>query len=115
MSLKLRVGARLRDIRNERGLTQERLAELIDRSVDAVSAIERGRALPSFETLEKLADRLEVPIRDFFDVEQDATDERAKLLARLVISARSLDDEGLRLATELVAVLTKGRLRQAET
>lgn len=107
MSLKLRVGTRLRKIRKSQGLTQERLAELTDRSVDAVSALERGRALPSFETLEKLAEALSVPIHYFFvDVEEDSS-ERAELLARLLVTARSLNDEGLQLVVELAEVIAR--------
>lgn len=107
MSLKLRVGTRLRKIRKFHGLTQERLAELADLSVDAVSALERGRALPSFETLEKLAAALGVPIHHFFvDVEEDGS-ERAELLSRLLLTAQSLSDEGLQLVVELTEVVAR--------
>lgn len=109
MSLKLRVGGRLREIRKSRGLTQERLAERIDRSVDAVSALERGLALPSFETLEKLADALNVPVRDFFDVEEDVSEVRVRMLTRLMMHARALSDTDLELAVEQVALLARRR------
>lgn len=109
MSLKLRVGGRLREIRKARGLTQERLAERIERSVDAVSALERGLALPSFETLEKLADVLDVPIRDFFDVEEGASEARVRMLTRLMMHARALSDADLEIAVEQVALLARRR------
>lgn len=109
MSLKLRVGGRLREIRKSRGLTQERLAERIERSVDAVSALERGLALPSFETLEKLADALDVPVRDFFDVEEDASEVRVQMLTRLMMHARALSDADLEIAVEQVALLARRR------
>ena len=41
-------------------MTQQRFAELLDISVDFLSLIERGRNVPSFETLEKMAKRLRV-------------------------------------------------------
>lgn len=107
MSLKLRVGGRLREIRKSRGLTQERLAERIERSVDAVSALERGLALPSFETLEKLADVLDVPVRDFFDLEDEVSEARAKMLSSLVLHARALSDEDLEIALDQIAALAR--------
>ncbi|WP_340647024.1 helix-turn-helix transcriptional regulator [Phenylobacterium sp.] len=107
MSLKLRVGGRLREIRKSRGLTQERLAERIERSVDAVSALERGLALPSFETLEKLAEALDVPIRDFFDLEDGASEHRTHMLTRLLMNARALGDADLEIAVEQVALLAR--------
>lgn len=107
MSLKLRVGGRLREIRKFRGLTQEGLAERIERSVDAVSALERGLALPSFETLEKLAAALDVPVRDFFDVEVGSSDARMLLLTRLMMQARTLSDADLEIALDQIAALAR--------
>ncbi|MDP8980051.1 MAG: helix-turn-helix transcriptional regulator [Acidobacteriota bacterium] len=45
-------GIRLRAIRQERKLPQDRFAELVGISVDFLSLIERGINAPSFETLE---------------------------------------------------------------
>ena len=47
-------------------MTQERLAETLDISVDFLSLVERGISAPSFETLEKIAKRLRLPIADLF-------------------------------------------------
>jgi transcriptional regulator with XRE-family HTH domain len=59
------------------------LAEKVERTVDAISQLERGRSLPSFETLERLALALDVPIRDFFDVGKgdDGSMQRTRLIA----------------------------------
>jgi transcriptional regulator with XRE-family HTH domain len=66
-SLRKNFGGRLRAIRLERGLPQERFAELLGISVDFLSLIERGRNAPSFETLERMGRRLRVPVKDLFD------------------------------------------------
>ena len=50
----------------ERSMTQERLAADLDLSVDFLSLMERGCNAPSFETLEKLAVALEVPVWQLF-------------------------------------------------
>ena len=57
---------RLRQIRLEPGMSQERFAEVVDISVDFLSLIERGKNAPSFETLEKLARRLRLPVAYLF-------------------------------------------------
>ncbi len=65
-SLRARFGKRLRYIRRQQDITQERLAETIGISVEFVSNMERGISAPSFETLEKLADALHTPVYEFF-------------------------------------------------
>lgn len=60
-------GHRLRSIRHERRLPQERFAELVGISVDFLSLIERGINAPSFETLEQMAKKLRVPVKALFD------------------------------------------------
>jgi transcriptional regulator with XRE-family HTH domain len=52
-------------------MTQERFAEALDLSVDFLSLIERGRNAPSFETLDKIAKRLRMPVSDLFTFERN--------------------------------------------
>jgi transcriptional regulator with XRE-family HTH domain len=65
-TLRKRFGARLRQIRAQRRMTQEQFAETLDISVDFLSLIERGRNAPSFETLDKIAKRLRLSVADLF-------------------------------------------------
>jgi transcriptional regulator with XRE-family HTH domain len=58
---------RLRDLRLQRKLTQEQFAELLGISVDFLSLIERGINAPSFETIEQIASRLQVPVSKLFE------------------------------------------------
>jgi transcriptional regulator with XRE-family HTH domain len=64
--LRQQFGARLHALRLERRLTQEQFAELLGISVDFLSLIERGINAPSFEKLEQIADRLDVPVLELF-------------------------------------------------
>ncbi len=66
-TLRQKFGQRILGIRRQRGMTQERFAELLDISVDFLSLIERGINAPSFETLEKMGKRLKMEPRDLFD------------------------------------------------
>jgi len=65
-TLRKKFGARLRQIRAQRRMTQEQFAETLEISVDFLSLIERGRNAPSFETLDKIAKRLRLSVADLF-------------------------------------------------
>lgn len=67
--LTMDVGARLRQLRTERGKSMRALARLSGLSTNALSMIERGRTSPSVSTLVKLAEALDVPITAFFRLE----------------------------------------------
>ncbi|MEO1009596.1 MAG: helix-turn-helix transcriptional regulator [Planctomycetota bacterium] len=53
-------GERIREVRTERGLSQEKLAELAGLHRTAVSFIERAERSSTLETIEKLARALRV-------------------------------------------------------
>ncbi len=65
-TLRKRFGQRLREIRATQRMTQEEFAELVGMSVDFLSLIERGRNAPSFETLDRIAKKLKLPVADLF-------------------------------------------------
>ncbi len=61
----VRIGEKLKHLRNSRGLTQRELAEgIVSRNM--LSMIESGNALPSIETLLLISDALDVPAGYFF-------------------------------------------------
>lgn len=84
----LRVGARLRALREEQGLTLRGLADACGLSVNAISLIERGETSPTVSTLQRLAAALKVPITGFF---QEST-RRTAMLVRHSKGLRSLAD-----------------------
>jgi transcriptional regulator with XRE-family HTH domain len=109
MSLQHRFAARVKQIRRARGLTQQQLAEKIGRSTNAISSLERGVSLPNFETLERLAEELNAPVRDFFDTDAAAKSDpkREALVAALKMSASYLSIDDLSLAVSIVDLMTK--------
>jgi transcriptional regulator with XRE-family HTH domain len=58
------LGAKVRSLRRERGLTQESLAESLDLSIAYVSLIERGGRNPPYTTVVAIARALGVSPRD---------------------------------------------------
>lgn len=68
-TLRKKFGQRLRAIRAQRRKTQEEFAEMLGISVDFLSLVERGRNAPSFETIERMAKRLRIPVTELFTFE----------------------------------------------
>ncbi len=60
------IATRIRDMREQRNLSQRALAEAGGVSAAALSQIEAGQTSPSVATLEKLADGMGVSIATFF-------------------------------------------------
>ena len=60
------LAIRLKQIRKSRGLTQEKLAELIGRDTKHISKLEIAGSYPSIETLERAA-ALNVELKDIFN------------------------------------------------
>lgn len=66
MNLEQIVVANIRRIRKERGMTQEKLAELCNTSVSYIGLLEIGRNVPKLSTIEKIADALGVDYVELF-------------------------------------------------
>ena len=66
MDIKKQLGKRIQLIRKSKCFTQEKLAELIGIEPPSLSYIETGKFWPSVETLQKLAEVLEVDVWEFY-------------------------------------------------
>jgi transcriptional regulator with XRE-family HTH domain len=97
----LPVGTLLREWRLRRRLSQLDLAGDADISTRHLSFVETGRSLPSREMLLRLAERLEVPLR-----------ERNRLLTAAgyapMFGERRLDDPALAAARQAIELVLKG-------
>lgn len=67
MENKKLLGKRIKELRKQSVLTQEKLAELIGIETSSLSGIESGRHFPSLPTLEKIATQLNVDLKTLFD------------------------------------------------
>jgi transcriptional regulator with XRE-family HTH domain len=64
---------RLRELREERGLTQEQAAELMGVHPKSMPRIEGGTANPTVATLVAASVAYKVPLRDLFSEEEEGT------------------------------------------
>lgn len=60
------IGARLRELRKDRGLSIQQLGDRVSLSIGMISQIERGISAPSLRSLRLLAEALKVPVSWFF-------------------------------------------------
>src|SRR5262245_27349728 len=107
-SLQKLIGLRVQAARKRKGLTQEQLAEKIDRTVESVSNVERARTLPTLDTLIRIAKALDLPLTEFFDRSDFAPRaqiKRVEMELRLREMVRALPDRELAIALDQVKAL----------
>ena len=86
--LKEKFGMRIKEIRRSKNMTQERLAEIIGIDTPNLSNIERGKRFVTSETLEKIANALEVQEKELFDFNHlETRDEIIKQINRFINNA----------------------------
>ena len=66
-TIRKKFGVHLFQLRNEAGMTQAKLAEKTNLSVDSISRIERGERAPSLESIEKISNALKVKPAELFN------------------------------------------------
>ena len=65
-NIKVLLGKKIKELRKNRGLTQEKLAELAGIEIPSLSNIENGKNYPNHETLEKIALALQIKPYELF-------------------------------------------------
>lgn len=64
--LQLHIGRKIREIRKNKNISQMDVAYKIDMSMNTISYIELGKIAPKIDTLNKIANVLNVEISEFF-------------------------------------------------
>lgn len=60
------LGNKIQFLRKKRGLTQEKLAEMVDMQSNSISFVERGKTFLTVENVEKMAKALNVHPSEFY-------------------------------------------------
>lgn len=101
-NINILLGAKIKSLRQTRGLTQADLAEKINTSLKHFGELERGKGNPSLKTLKSIAQILDVEICElFYFGHLDACDQITKseqtLLDELIARAKTSRPEVIRL------------------
>ncbi len=70
MSFDVDVGARLKEVRTKRGLSQRELAKRASVTNSTISLIEQNRVSPSVASLKKVLDGLPMSMEEFFSIDE---------------------------------------------
>ena len=71
MQLKKELGKNIQKFRKLNKITQEKLAEKINVEINSISSIETGKYFPSPDNIVKIAEALNVSIKDLFNFKED--------------------------------------------
>ena len=72
-SCKKMLGKRIKELRKSKGLTQERLAELVGFEPNHMTKIEAGIHFPHPDKIDNLAEIFNIPIKELFNFEHKNT------------------------------------------
>ena len=68
-SIPIKIGERVRFLRKQKGLTQTELAELVGKDRQYLYKIEKAVVTPNVVTISALAIAMEIPLKEFFNIE----------------------------------------------
>lgn len=100
------IGKKIRQIRIEKGFSQEELSEKIDISPRHMCTIENGNSFPSIETFIKIAEILDININEFFNITAETNDNLRKEIYNLIQTSTVQE---LHLIKEIIFAIQKNR------
>ncbi len=72
--LRQQFAKRLKELRQQKGMTQEELAKTADLSVSFIRSLEQATHAPSFDSIEKLCEALKIQPKNLFEFIEDNND-----------------------------------------
>ena len=88
-----KIGAILRQLRKEKGLSQEKLAEIFNVSSRSVSRWENGNTMPDISIIIELADFYDIDIRELLNGERKSEDMNKDMKETLTMVAEYTDKQ----------------------
>lgn len=86
------IGKRIKKIRESRGIKQCSLAEKLNMEPSNLTRIESGYQFPKEENLQKIAENLDVKVKDLFDFPENLTKDEMLDEISLLISKFNIED-----------------------
>ena len=103
MGIKDLLGKRIKELRKERGLTQEEFSELINISQRTLSGIESGKNFLTSQTLDKILEIFKIAPDDIFKLKSlRASDELKK---EIIATVKTLSDDKVRVVYSVIESL----------
>lgn len=96
------LGKQLKQIRLSRGISQEKLSELVFLSPRQMSIIETGNSYPSLDTFIRIAEVLEFDINEFFNIKVMEKDELRLCIIELI---KATDRKHLNLIKDIILAI----------
>ncbi|MFR1672123.1 MAG: helix-turn-helix domain-containing protein [Candidatus Gastranaerophilaceae bacterium] len=93
MDNKKLLGQRIKHYRKAKNLTQEQLAELVSMEPNSISIIESGRNFPTLNSLEKIANALDIELNILFRYRQ--IKDNSQIIDKINHELTKLNDEKL--------------------
>lgn len=102
----VRVGARIRYLRQQRELSQEKLALNAGINPAFLGHLERGLKSPTIDTLAKIASALGVTLSELVDIDADNYENNA-VTDKINLSIKNLSPEDAARVAHIVSEITK--------
>ena len=102
------IGKRIKKARQYMGLTQEELAEKVDMDSKHLSKIENGLHLPSYNTLKKLSDFLNLSTETEQTASNNKKDEKSIYLKSIKILNSAKNEEEMKFYYMLLKIGQQG-------
>lgn len=99
------LGLRIKELRKAKGLTQAQLAEYIGMETTNLCKLENGGQFPKEENIEKLANSLNVNVKDLFEFGHFKS--KAKLQDELIKIIQNASQKEIELYYKLITAVTE--------
>lgn len=93
MSIKEKLAKRIKNLRQTKGLTQEKLSEKAGISISFLGGIERGTQSPTIETLDKIAQALDVPLKVLLTFDDENNKNEKYELSKIIDMLNDFSDK----------------------
>lgn len=103
MEIYKKIGIKIKELRTQSDITQEKLAELSGVSSNFISQIERGRNKCSLETINNLSTALNVPLYELFKFNRANPTAKDSFSKRIEIMLKSLSSKDKNLVMDITA------------
>ena len=104
------IGGKIRERRNAIGMTLEELGEKVHRDWSYLSQVERGKAVPSIDTLARISEILEISLPEIFDkAKKPAKYTMDPFISKVAYILRDKDAKYKKSLAKLLSNLTKNK------